>query len=739
MVAKLILDASSYQKSIQIAKAETTTIKKEMELWMVENNKTKDSLSGLVKQVKTNADTQKILSAEIAKTKQQYAETSEKMGANSAAAMKLKNNLLDMQIAQAKLSKELGGGLTHLQNFKNGLDAAATQLKKVGDGMVSAGKSLTYNVTLPLLAVGTAATKMAMDAIESENLFEISMGKNATAAREWSEGLRESLGLNEYAVRKNVSTFNVMLDSMGMGSKASYDMATGLTQLSYDMASFYNLKPEEAFEKLQSGISGEIEPLKRLGIVINETTTKTYAYSHGIAKQGEALTEQQKIQARYGAIMEATGKAQGDLARTIDSPINQIRILGEQTKQLGIDFGMLLIPIIGDLIGIAKPFMAHLKELVTWFKNLSPETQKTIGVIVGLVIALGPLLVIAGKVATGIAALAPVIAAIASPVGIVVLAIAGLVAGIIYLWKTNEDFRNGVIAIWEGIKSVAIAVFNGIKDFWAEWGGTITQIFSDIWEIIKTVAMTIFDNLKAFWETWGGAITAAFTSIWDGIKTVFTAVWETIKNIVETAINIVSNVIGLVLDLIKGDWSGAWDHIKNIAKAVWDYLSKEIGIFKDFFVGIWENIKDGVINIINGLWSGIQSIIDKVKSAIDSINIFNNTKVEDKSYTVTENRKIIQGNFTGGTSGGGGGGGGGGFAEGTNNALPGWAWTGEKGPELINFKGGESVVPNNKLGGDTIQITITGNTIANDMDINKIGDKLVSYLKSRGVKLATPY
>jgi tape measure domain-containing protein len=79
------------------------------------------------------------------------------------------------------------------------------------------------------------------------------------------------------------------------------------------------------------------------------------------------------------------------------------------------------------------------------------------------------------------------------------------------------------------------------------------------------------------------------------------------------------------------------------------------------------------------------------------------------------------------------------YANGTDSASPGWAWTGEKGPELIKFNGGESVIPNDKISGNNVSIVITGNTIASDMDINKIGDKLVSYLKLRGIKLSVPY
>lgn len=264
------------------------------------------------------------------------------------------------------------------------------ELTNLSDGMQRVGSNLTRYVTAPILAIGAASVKMAMDAVESENLFEVSMGKMATSARKWSEDISDSLGLNEYAVRKSVATFNVMLESMGLGEQAAFGMAKGLTQLSYDMASFYNLKPDEAFQKLQAGISGEIEPLKRLGIVINETTVKAYAYKTGIAEVGKELTEQQKVQARYQLIMEQTSKAQGDLARTAESPANKLRVLKERTTELGIELGMKLLPLFERAITLGL-------KLADSLETLNAEQQET-AIKLGLVAAaLGPVLMGLGQ------------------------------------------------------------------------------------------------------------------------------------------------------------------------------------------------------------------------------------------------------------------------------------------------------------------------------------------------------
>ena len=283
---------------------------------------------------------------------------------------------------------------TDLTQFEKGMKGVERTLKNMGTSLSRMGKSMTMYVTAPILAAGAAMTKLAMDAIESENLFEVSMGNMADAARDWSEELRDQLGLNSYEVRKNIGTFNVMFTSMGAGTKAAYDMAAGLTELAYDMASFYNLSPEEAFIKLQAGITGETEPLKRLGILVDEATTKTYAYKLGIAEQGKELTQQQKLLARYAAIMGQTSKAQGDLARTMDSPTNKLRIMKSRVTEMGIEIGTKLLPIFEKLLG-------YVDKAITWFSKLTDKQQDNIIKWALFAAAIGPVLSVLGKLLTG--------------------------------------------------------------------------------------------------------------------------------------------------------------------------------------------------------------------------------------------------------------------------------------------------------------------------------------------------
>ena len=270
---------------------------------------------------------------------------------------KIAELIINLKANTAALAKdfEKATGLSHSASKK-----ISQALKLIGVAALAAGAALG--------AIGIASVKMAMDAVESENLFEVSMGRMAKAARAWSEDLSASLGLNAFEVRKMVGTFDVMTKSLGVAEEQAFEMSKGLTQLAQDMASFFNLRPEEAFLKLQSGITGEVEPLKRLGILVNEAITKQTAYSAGIAKQGAQLTEVQKVQARYLAIMNQTSAAQGDLARTIDSPTNALRVMRAQMEQLSIELGMDLLPAFRGLaIGGQK--------LITWLKQVREEVD----------------------------------------------------------------------------------------------------------------------------------------------------------------------------------------------------------------------------------------------------------------------------------------------------------------------------------------------------------------------------
>lgn len=568
-----------------------------------------------------------------------FQESVEKKGADAKATenLKIKLNyaiaeLNNMQRELKETTTELNTKSSAWYKLSEGMDKAGEKMKAVGEKMSSVGTKLSAAVTLPLLGVGTAATKMAMDAVESENLFEVAMGSMAGDARKWSEETSKALGLNAYNVRKNVATYNSMLTSMGLTGQESLKMSEGLTQLSYDMASFYNLKPEEAFEKLKSGISGEAEPLKALGILVNDTTIKTYAYANGIAKQGHELTEAQKVQARYGAIMEATKNAQGDLGRTMDSPTNKIRIMKEQAQQIGIQFGQILIPILEKLMAVIKPLMDK-------FQGLSKEQQENI-VKIGLVVAaIGPVILIVGKVITIIgtlssiisavsgaiaaaggasAALGAVFAAITGPIGIAIAVIAGLIAVGVLLYKNWDTIKASISGIWEWLK---ISISNSVA--------AIKTAIVSTWESIKAAVLPIVEAIanviKTIWE----GVRATFAFIWELIKAIFISAWTIISSIVQTYINIVTAVISVAWQLIQVVTTTVWNAVSGVISTVWNgivsFLNPIIQGIGNAITIAWNNIKtvtttifNAISSIINTVWNSIVNFITPIINSIVS-------------------------------------------------------------------------------------------------------------------------
>lgn len=296
----------------------------------------------------------------------------------------------------------------------------------------SIGTSMTMAVSLPLAAAGAGMLKLSMNAVESENLFDVSMGRMAKNAREWSNQLSASLGLNSYAIRNSLGTWQSMLTAMGSTEQASLSMGKGLTALAYDLASFKNIGFEEAFLKLSSAMTGEVEPMKRLGYIINEEQTKTYAYANGIANMGAKLTETQKVMARYGLIMQVTSLAQGDLARTIDSPLNQLKRLQTQTEEVAIKFGNLLIPSFKKAVTEAN---AVAKSLM----GMTDAQRKTTLGIAGMAIVIGPAIGLVSKL--GLAIRSAAIFAAANPIVVGVTVVAtGL--GILAKLGLDASFRD---------------------------------------------------------------------------------------------------------------------------------------------------------------------------------------------------------------------------------------------------------------------------------------------------------
>ena len=446
-------------------------------------------------------------------------------------------------------------------------DEASKKLKGVSGSLVrfgSAWKRYGIIATAAIAAISAALTKLAMDAQESENLFKESMANMAEIAREWSDELSKTLGLNSFEIRKVVSTFNVMLKSMKLSEEMAYEMSKSLTQLSYDMASFYNLRPEEAFTKLQSGISGEIEPLKRLGILVNENTIKTWALTSGMMKQGEVMTEQQKIWARFRVILEQTETSQGDMLRTADSLTNLLRRLKSSAEELGIVVGSVLLPPVSK-IAFALALFAN------WLKNAAKEHPLFVKSILFTVVALTSLAAILGvvglaipAVSTGMGVMSGAFAGLWVALAPIAPILIGVAAGIIAIWIAFKKwnvikalFWSFVAGVNEGIKSIITTL--------AQWALKISQLPGPHKKAFTEIASNLIDFAKTFDESYRIAMKKAA----DALK-------ENTAKTKESAKEIIS-----VFDSIKDKYAKFMEELSKPGKGLGN-LKKQFNAMEEF-------------------------------------------------------------------------------------------------------------------------------------------------------------
>lgn len=213
--------------------------------------------------------------------------------------------------------------------------------------------------------------------IENLNLFNVSMGQYAEEARNYAEQVGEVMGINPGEWMRNQGVFMTITEGFGVASDRAYTMSKNLTQLTYDLASFFNISTSDAFQKLESGISGELEPLRRLGYDLSVARLQQEAYNLGIEKSVTAMTQAEKAELRYYAIMTQVTNAQGDMARTLEAPANQLRILQAQVEQATRALGNLFLPILKAIlpyaIALAKAIRMVAETIAGFFGVSIPE------------------------------------------------------------------------------------------------------------------------------------------------------------------------------------------------------------------------------------------------------------------------------------------------------------------------------------------------------------------------------
>ena len=388
-------------------------------------------------------------------------------------------------------------------------------------------------------------------------------------------------------------------------------------QLGIKLTKDRKLTEEEYYKMAQSlgfstlnGLSESEQAMAASSIFGERAMSGMLAIVNAAPEDYEKLTE---------AINSADGTAK-DMADTMNNNLNgQLTLVKSQIEGVAIKLGNILIPII-------KKVVDKISEWVDWFSNLSQEQQKTILKIAAIAAAIGPLLIIIGKVITLISTVIKVAKALktvmiavnavlaANPILLIVAAIAALIAIFVVLWNKCDWFRNFWIGLWEEIQKTVETyidfIVNFIKNAW--------NIIQSVWEAIKTAFKLYIDFIvnyfktaisiiKAVWNT----ITEFFKNLWNGIKAIFKAYIDFIVSYFETAWDIIKKAWSAVVDFFKSIWEG----IKTVFNVVVDF-------FSGVFTNAWEAVKNVFSNVGNWFKEKFQDAYDKIKSVFSNIKEF---------------------------------------------------------------------------------------------------------------------
>ena len=357
-----------------------------------------------------------------------------------------------------------------------------------------------------------------------------------------------------------------------------------------------------------------------------------------------------------GAIDNCNGAAQSMADTMNDNLEGQLTILKSQLQELAISFGEILLPAVKSIVSFLQGFINVL--------NSMPDGMKQTIVTIALVAAaLGPVLIIIGKVISAVGTIMTIVPKVAgviktvqgafaalnatmlaNPIVLIIAAIAALVAAFIYLWNTNEEFRQFWINLWEDIKEIAITVWEALKAFFsAAWEAikataetiwnAIAGFFTGLWEGIKNTFTTVVNAISTFLTTMWNTIKSVAETVWNAISTFFTTIWTAIKTVVTTVVTAISTFLTTAWNTIKTTITTVLNAIKSVFETIWNAIKTAIttvvnGI-KNTITTVWNNIKSTVSNVMTALknavstafstmWNGIKSTVSGIYNTIKS-------------------------------------------------------------------------------------------------------------------------
>lgn len=554
------------------------------------------------------------------------------------------------------LKSSFGEAEVAATGFVGTMEGVGNKLQNIGGGMESVGRKATMGVTLPILGIGTASFLSAANMQDAMGATDQIFGGASDDVKNWADNLQSYYGIAESEALEYINMMGSMLQNIGgLTEEEAARQGATLLELAGDMTAMFGGTTEDAVNALTGALKGNNTMLDNYGMTATDAQIKQRALEMGIWDGVGAMSAEAKQAATLNLIMEQSAAAQGQAARESEGASGQMRAFTTDMKNLGAELGAHILPLGTQLI-------AKVRGIFEWFQKLSPESQRQIVMVAGIAAAMGPLLIVTGKLITALGAIAKAMAFLAAnPIVLVIAAVVALVAGLVYAYHNFETFREVVDKVFAFIAERAQQLWNnGLKPAFEAISrfivgtlvpaiGVLWQHFQVGWDIISAAAIDAWQNVinptfRAIGEFITVTLIPTLQELWSQAQVVFAAIgevvafaWSNVLSPIFTAIvwyiqnvvirqfqilwTVVSTVFSGVVSAIRTAWpaiSSVFETIKGGISAVSGWISGRVGDIVGFFTGLPGRIAGAAGNMFG--WIG-----DSMRAALQRVaNIWNN-------------------------------------------------------------------------------------------------------------------
>lgn len=546
---------------------------------------------------------------------------------------------------------KLGEAVVYLLGDQEGIEGSLKDTERKTDawaGKIAGGVTKVIGGAFKAVAIGAATAGVATagalattigpasDLSETVSKVGVVFGEEADRVLEFGASAAHALGMTKEEALAAAGTYGNLFRAMQLTEDKSADMSTGLVQLAADLAAFNNMDPSEVLDKLRAGLTGETEPLKSLGVNMNQAMLKAKALEMGLIGVDEEMTAAAKAQAAYAIIMEQTALAQGDFARTSEGLANQQRILKAQLGDLRAEIGTALLPILEMMIGAVTQF-AQSETFQAWVAAAVGGLEKLTGFLSEIIDLIAWTVDQGGNLE---AVLRNVLSLLLEQLGLT----EEQIDGVFEVINNVQDAFTAVVGFIEEnavpiLAGLAAALLTIVVPAFVSWAGAaaaaaaatiaaLAPVLAPILAIGAAVALLV----KAWQNDWGG-IRTTLTQFWERTgRPIFDTVRAWLEEKLPQGIAVLKRFWEeVLLPALQAVWAFIEQRVFPTFAVAWQWLAEKIPAavqtaadfwnetLKPALEAVWAFLKDSVFPIFTTAWEWLQ---EKLPAAVQTLSDF---------------------------------------------------------------------------------------------------------------------